>query len=166
MSFVYNLLIRAVTEPLSSLTFMTLSPLRSSSVHAHVFLHELSLHFRNLLDDLSMFDHGNRVDAHHASHQVNQLWLGPGHSLLHLLCLIPRNLLDDFRVFSDWSFLKHLAEGSRADRLARMASTMTLSKFVAVSGHGCSLRVIHVFGIGVTKPLPRVFVWARVDANV
>ena len=63
VSFVCNLLIRAVTEPHTWLTSLTLSPLRSSSVHVHVFLHELSLHFRNLLDDLPMFNLGNRVDA-------------------------------------------------------------------------------------------------------
>ena len=37
VSFVCNLLIRAVTDPHTCLTFLTLSPFRSSSVHVHVF---------------------------------------------------------------------------------------------------------------------------------
>ena len=68
--------------------------------------------------------------------------------LLHVLCVIPRNLLDDFHVLDDWSLLKRLAEGSRADRpdARSMASTTLIYECVTISDHGHSLRVIHVHG--------------------
>ena len=112
MSLVCNLLIRAVTDPHTCLTSSTSSPLRSSSVHVHVFLHGLSLVFQNLFGDFPLLDHGNLVDVHDRvspilSTSCNSDWS----SSLHLLCLILRNLLDEISVFSDWAFLKLLADG-------------------------------------------------------
>ena len=72
VSFVCNLLIRGVTDPHTGLTSLTLSPLRSSSVHVHVLLHGLNLHLWNLLDDFPVLDHGNLHDVVTPSHQSSQ----------------------------------------------------------------------------------------------
>ena len=67
----------------------------------------------------------------------------------------PRNLLDDICACGDWSFLKLLAEGSRADRLENdslSARTMLLSECVTISDQGHCLRLIHV-GLRVSPDL-------------
>ena len=114
MSFVCNLLIRAVTEDHTWLTSLTFSPLRLSSVHVHVFCHELNLRFRNLLDDITMFDLGNRVDAHDRTFSILSTRCSSGLVVCICTCcvLLRATSWMTSHVFGDWSFHRLLAEGS------------------------------------------------------
>ena len=106
------------------------------------FLHELSLRFQSLFDDRTstMFMIACRQSSQPA---VARAWS----SAFALAVSHPRNLLDDICACGDWSFLRLLAEGSRADRLEKDSvseSTMLLSECVTISDQGHCLRVIHV----------------------
>ena len=62
----------------------------SDSVHVHVFLHELNLHFWNLPDDLPIFDLGNLEDVHDRTSSILSTSCNSGLVICSctLLCLV------------------------------------------------------------------------------